>query len=106
MNYFNRVVQLMDMDMTPGINQYLWKHNLFSIVVAGGLILGFCLQAIGFNAVADTSSVIANFILRIFNIEIATLKFPLFNVCQGFGFALMVRSAFKKNCHHEISLST
>ncbi len=41
MNYFNRVVQIMDMDMTPGVSAFVFVNNILSLVVAVALIVGF-----------------------------------------------------------------
>lgn len=102
MNYFNRVVQLIDMDMTPGIKHYLWRHNLLSIGTAVAIIVGFGLQfpPFNFHAVGNTANVIANFILRLFGVEMQLLdldpdgkasKFRIkFFSCQLLGFAVMV----------------
>lgn len=75
MNYFNRVVQIMDMDMTPGVSAYLFINNIFSLVVAVALTIGFIAGYISdFTAVTNTCSVIANFILRLFEVELETYE--------------------------------
>ncbi|CAL8131706.1 unnamed protein product [Orchesella dallaii] len=71
MNYFNRVVQIMDMDMTPGVSAYLFFNNVLSLVVAGLLTVGFVAGILfDSNAVTNTAAVISNFIFRLYNIEI------------------------------------
>lgn len=85
MNYFNRVVQLMDMDMTAGVRSYVFTNNLLSTVVVACLVFGFVLGLIfpEFTAVVNTSSAISNFILRLCKIEMEQSKYKIWYQILG-----------------------
>lgn len=94
MNYFNRVVQIMDMDMTPGVSAYLFINNIASLGVAIALTVGFvCGYLFDFTAVTNTSSVIANFIFRLFEVEVETYEHDKFWF-QLLGFIIMIYALF------------
>lgn len=55
------------------------------------IFVGFSLQSFGFNAVKHICSVLANFVLRMFRVEIEELK-PVEKIgCQLFGLFIMVK---------------
>ncbi len=63
---------------------------MLTLLVAVGLITGFSLQIKGFNSVGNTASVLANFVLRMFNVEIETLEGFEKLGCQTLGLLIMV----------------
>lgn len=97
MNYFNRVVQILEMDVTPGVGPYVFFNNMLTLGVAITLAMGFVGGFIypDFGAIGNTAYVIGNFICRLFNIELKSKELQKYDLYfQLFGLCVIVYALF------------
>lgn len=95
LNYFNRVVQTIDMDMTTGVGRYVFLNNVFTLVVGVLLVCGFVASLFAnLDLGKNTATVTANFIVRMFGVEIGGLNVALKLPLQIMGLVVMIYALF------------